>query len=64
MMFACLFQVEVCNAFGDPTKAKAWSKHTQSSDQDKQPAPVDTGSEKVREERSFGSLGHFSTKLF
>ncbi|XP_016898595.1 putative RNA-binding protein 19 isoform X2 [Cynoglossus semilaevis] len=43
--------VEVCNAFGDPTKAKAWSKHTQSSDQDKQPAPVDTGSEKKQKEK-------------
>uniref|UniRef100_A0A4W6GAC2 Probable RNA-binding protein 19 n=1 Tax=Lates calcarifer TaxID=8187 RepID=A0A4W6GAC2_LATCA len=27
--------VEMCKAFGDPTKAKAWSKHTQSSSQDK-----------------------------
>uniref|UniRef100_A0A7N9B1F4 Probable RNA-binding protein 19 n=1 Tax=Mastacembelus armatus TaxID=205130 RepID=A0A7N9B1F4_9TELE len=27
--------VEMCKAFGDPTKAKAWSKHTQSSGQDK-----------------------------
>uniref|UniRef100_A0A3P8WIP7 Probable RNA-binding protein 19 n=1 Tax=Cynoglossus semilaevis TaxID=244447 RepID=A0A3P8WIP7_CYNSE len=45
--------VEVCNAFGDPTKAKAWSKHTQSSDQDKQPAPVDTGSEKLENDQGF-----------
>ncbi|XP_054905016.1 probable RNA-binding protein 19 [Poeciliopsis prolifica] len=27
--------VEMCKAFGDPTKGKAWSKHTQSSEQDK-----------------------------
>lgn len=27
--------VEMCKAFGDPTKGKAWSKHTQSSVQDK-----------------------------
>ncbi|XP_057688957.1 probable RNA-binding protein 19 isoform X1 [Corythoichthys intestinalis] len=27
--------VEMCKAFGDPTKAKAWSKHTQSSEPDK-----------------------------
>uniref|UniRef100_A0A3Q1AU56 Probable RNA-binding protein 19 n=1 Tax=Amphiprion ocellaris TaxID=80972 RepID=A0A3Q1AU56_AMPOC len=31
--------VEMCKAFGDPTKARAWSKHTQSSGQDKPSAP-------------------------
>uniref|UniRef100_A0A3Q3M7Z1 Probable RNA-binding protein 19 n=1 Tax=Mastacembelus armatus TaxID=205130 RepID=A0A3Q3M7Z1_9TELE len=39
--------VEMCKAFGDPTKAKAWSKHTQSSGQDKTSAPPDTDSKKV-----------------
>uniref|UniRef100_A0A3B4YYG9 Probable RNA-binding protein 19 n=1 Tax=Seriola lalandi dorsalis TaxID=1841481 RepID=A0A3B4YYG9_SERLL len=33
--------VEMCKAFGDPTKAKAWSKHTQSSGQDKASAPLE-----------------------
>uniref|UniRef100_A0A3Q3DIG4 Probable RNA-binding protein 19 n=1 Tax=Hippocampus comes TaxID=109280 RepID=A0A3Q3DIG4_HIPCM len=27
--------VEMCKAFGDPTKSKAWSKHTQSSEPEK-----------------------------
>uniref|UniRef100_A0A671YDB7 Probable RNA-binding protein 19 n=1 Tax=Sparus aurata TaxID=8175 RepID=A0A671YDB7_SPAAU len=31
--------VEMCKAFGDPTKAKAWSKHTQSSGPDKPSTP-------------------------
>uniref|UniRef100_A0AAQ6ADV0 RRM domain-containing protein n=1 Tax=Amphiprion ocellaris TaxID=80972 RepID=A0AAQ6ADV0_AMPOC len=39
--------VEMCKAFGDPTKARAWSKHTQSSGQDKPSAPVDTEGKKV-----------------
>uniref|UniRef100_A0A4W6GAS6 Probable RNA-binding protein 19 n=1 Tax=Lates calcarifer TaxID=8187 RepID=A0A4W6GAS6_LATCA len=39
--------VEMCKAFGDPTKAKAWSKHTQSSSQDKPSAPAQTDSKKV-----------------
>uniref|UniRef100_A0A8C4H871 Probable RNA-binding protein 19 n=1 Tax=Dicentrarchus labrax TaxID=13489 RepID=A0A8C4H871_DICLA len=34
--------VEMCKAFGDPTKAKAWSKHTQSSGPDKPSTPADT----------------------
>uniref|UniRef100_A0A8D3ECR7 Probable RNA-binding protein 19 n=1 Tax=Scophthalmus maximus TaxID=52904 RepID=A0A8D3ECR7_SCOMX len=38
--------VEMCKAFGDPTKAKAWSKHTQSSGQDKAPASADTDKNK------------------
>lgn len=25
----------MCKAFGDPTKGKSWSKHTQKSEQDK-----------------------------
>uniref|UniRef100_A0A8D3EA98 Probable RNA-binding protein 19 n=1 Tax=Scophthalmus maximus TaxID=52904 RepID=A0A8D3EA98_SCOMX len=40
--------VEMCKAFGDPTKAKAWSKHTQSSGQDKAPASADTDKNKVQ----------------
>ena len=43
----CLFQVEMCKAFGDPTKAKAWSKHTQRSGQDKPSVTADTDSKKV-----------------
>ncbi|XP_076007167.1 putative RNA-binding protein 19 [Genypterus blacodes] len=38
--------VEMCKAFGDPTKAKAWSKHTQSSSQDKSTGPSDSDSKK------------------
>lgn len=39
--FLLLFsvQVEMCKAFGDPTKSKSWSKHTQKSEQDKPSAP-------------------------
>lgn len=44
-------QVEMCKAFGDPTKGKAWSKHTQSSEQDKPSAAASTDKKKVR--------GHF-----
>uniref|UniRef100_A0A3Q3FAQ9 Probable RNA-binding protein 19 n=1 Tax=Labrus bergylta TaxID=56723 RepID=A0A3Q3FAQ9_9LABR len=33
--------VEMCKAFGDPTKAKAWSKHTQSSGPDKPTTPLE-----------------------
>uniref|UniRef100_A0A8C4NQ19 Probable RNA-binding protein 19 n=1 Tax=Dicentrarchus labrax TaxID=13489 RepID=A0A8C4NQ19_DICLA len=40
--------VEMCKAFGDPTKAKAWSKHTQSSGPDKPSTPADTDSKKVK----------------
>uniref|UniRef100_A0A8D0API7 Probable RNA-binding protein 19 n=1 Tax=Sander lucioperca TaxID=283035 RepID=A0A8D0API7_SANLU len=38
--------VEMCKAFGDPTKAKAWSKHTQSSGPDKPSTPADSDSKK------------------
>uniref|UniRef100_A0A3Q2V758 RNA binding motif protein 19 n=1 Tax=Haplochromis burtoni TaxID=8153 RepID=A0A3Q2V758_HAPBU len=34
--------VEMCKAFGDPSKARAWSKHTQSSGQGKPSALADT----------------------
>uniref|UniRef100_A0AAX7TIN5 RRM domain-containing protein n=1 Tax=Astatotilapia calliptera TaxID=8154 RepID=A0AAX7TIN5_ASTCA len=39
--------VEMCKAFGDPSKARAWSKHTQSSGQGKPSAPADTDGKKV-----------------
>lgn len=39
-----LIQVEMCKAFGDPTKGKAWSKHTQ---QDKPAPPKTTDNTKV-----------------
>uniref|UniRef100_A0A3Q1HRR2 Probable RNA-binding protein 19 n=1 Tax=Anabas testudineus TaxID=64144 RepID=A0A3Q1HRR2_ANATE len=47
--------VEMCKAFGDPTKAKAWSKHSQSSGQDKDSAAPDSDSKKVplEEEQGF-----------
>uniref|UniRef100_A0A3P9MVY9 Probable RNA-binding protein 19 n=1 Tax=Poecilia reticulata TaxID=8081 RepID=A0A3P9MVY9_POERE len=38
--------VEMCKAFGDPTKGKAWSKHTQSSEQDKPSAAASTTDKK------------------
>ncbi|XP_044226899.1 probable RNA-binding protein 19 isoform X1 [Thunnus albacares] len=40
--------VEMCKAFGDPTKAKSWSKHSQSSGPDKPSAPTDTDSKKKK----------------
>ncbi|XP_071369702.1 probable RNA-binding protein 19 isoform X2 [Centroberyx affinis] len=39
--------VEMCKAFGDPTKSKAWSKHTQSSGPGTASAPDDKDSKKV-----------------
>ncbi|XP_019722473.1 putative RNA-binding protein 19 [Hippocampus comes] len=38
--------VEMCKAFGDPTKSKAWSKHTQSSEPEK-PATQTKTAEKL-----------------
>lgn len=43
--------VEMCKAFGDPTKAKAWSKHTQSSGPDKPSTPADTDSKKKKKQK-------------
>ncbi|XP_061842410.1 probable RNA-binding protein 19 [Nerophis lumbriciformis] len=40
--------VEMCKSFGDPTKAKAWSKHTQSSAPDKPSKPTKNDKEKVK----------------
>lgn len=43
--------VEMCKAFGDPTKAKAWSKHTQSSGPDKPSTPADTDTKKKEKQK-------------
>lgn len=43
--------VEMCKAFGDPTKARAWSKHTQSTSRDKPSGPVDTDSKKRKNQK-------------
>ncbi|KAM9359910.1 putative RNA-binding protein 19 [Symphorus nematophorus] len=43
--------VEMCKAFGDPTKARAWSKHTQSSGPDKPSTPADTDSKKKKKQK-------------
>uniref|UniRef100_A0A8C5E0M0 RRM domain-containing protein n=1 Tax=Gouania willdenowi TaxID=441366 RepID=A0A8C5E0M0_GOUWI len=49
--------VEMCKAFGDPTKAKAWSKHSQSSVGDKTTAPVHTeGKKKKKREKQINPL--------
>uniref|UniRef100_A0A672FET2 Probable RNA-binding protein 19 n=1 Tax=Salarias fasciatus TaxID=181472 RepID=A0A672FET2_SALFA len=45
--------VEMCKAFGDPTKAKAWSKHSHSSGQDKPPAPA--ASEDKKDDKNISS---------
>ncbi|KAL7391647.1 hypothetical protein ABVT39_011966 [Epinephelus coioides] len=43
--------VEMCKAFGDPTKAKAWSKHSQSSAPEKPSTPADTDSKKKKKQK-------------
>ncbi|XP_028314134.1 putative RNA-binding protein 19 isoform X2 [Gouania willdenowi] len=49
--------VEMCKAFGDPTKAKAWSKHSQSSVGDKTTAPVHTeGKKKKKREKQINPV--------
>uniref|UniRef100_A0A1A8PDM5 Probable RNA-binding protein 19 n=1 Tax=Nothobranchius rachovii TaxID=451742 RepID=A0A1A8PDM5_9TELE len=50
--------VEMCKAFGDPTKEKAWSKHTQKLEQDKPsapPPPADSKKKKIKKKE--GVLG-------
>ncbi|CAK6966611.1 probable RNA-binding protein 19 isoform X1 [Scomber scombrus] len=48
--------VEMCKAFGDPTKAKSWSKHSQSSGPDKpKSAPTDTDSKKKKQNKETSS---------
>uniref|UniRef100_A0AAX7T6U8 Probable RNA-binding protein 19 n=1 Tax=Astatotilapia calliptera TaxID=8154 RepID=A0AAX7T6U8_ASTCA len=49
--------VEMCKAFGDPSKARAWSKHTQSSGQGKPSAPADTDGKKKQKKESSSILG-------
>ncbi|XP_077572018.1 putative RNA-binding protein 19 [Stigmatopora nigra] len=44
--------VEMCKAFGDPTKAKAWSKHTPSSEPDKPTKPSEPDKKKKKEKKS------------
>ncbi|XP_071369701.1 probable RNA-binding protein 19 isoform X1 [Centroberyx affinis] len=44
--------VEMCKAFGDPTKSKAWSKHTQSSGPGTASAPDDKDSKKKKKEKA------------
>ncbi|KAL6114261.1 rbm19 [Pungitius sinensis] len=48
--------VEMCKAFGDPTKAKTWSKHTQSSGPDK-PAATDNKKKNVQKNETKSTLG-------
>ncbi|KAM3868181.1 putative RNA-binding protein 19 [Diretmus argenteus] len=43
--------VEMCKAFGDPTKAKAWSKHTQSSGTTSGPADSEQKSKKKKKQK-------------
>ncbi|XP_017269132.1 probable RNA-binding protein 19 isoform X2 [Kryptolebias marmoratus] len=43
--------VEMCKAFGDPTKGKSWSKHTQRSEQDKPSAPPTTTDNKKKKKQ-------------
>ncbi|XP_072244102.1 probable RNA-binding protein 19 isoform X2 [Leuresthes tenuis] len=52
--------VEMCKAFGDPTKGKAWSKHTQSSGQDKTsaPAPADIKNKRKQNKETSSALGN------
>uniref|UniRef100_A0A8D0ARE2 Probable RNA-binding protein 19 n=1 Tax=Sander lucioperca TaxID=283035 RepID=A0A8D0ARE2_SANLU len=50
--------VEMCKAFGDPTKAKAWSKHTQSSGPDKPSTPADSDSKKKQKKETDSTLGN------
>ncbi|XP_054630657.1 probable RNA-binding protein 19 [Dunckerocampus dactyliophorus] len=40
--------VEMCKSFGDPTKAKAWSKHTKIPAPDKPSTPTKTGNKKEK----------------
>ncbi|KAL3975876.1 ATF-like basic leucine zipper transcriptional factor [Sarotherodon galilaeus] len=47
--------VEMCKAFGDPSKARAWSKHTQSSGQGKPSAPADTDGKKKKKQKKESS---------
>ncbi|TWW60369.1 RNA-binding protein 19 [Takifugu flavidus] len=53
--------VEICKAFGDPTKAKAWSKHSQVSPTDKpstnlNPAHTDSKKKKKQKKETSSTL--------
>ncbi|XP_056274679.1 probable RNA-binding protein 19 [Pseudoliparis swirei] len=49
--------VETCKAFGDPTKAKAWSKHTQISGPNKSsPSAATVGKKKKETDDKLGNL--------
>ncbi|CAN9513261.1 unnamed protein product [Ophioblennius macclurei] len=47
--------VEMCKAFGDPTKAKAWSKHSHSSGQEKPPATAAPEGKKKNQQKKESS---------
>ncbi|XP_029019699.1 probable RNA-binding protein 19 [Betta splendens] len=49
--------VEMCKAFGDPTKARPWSKHTRTLGQDKTSAPPDSDSKKKQKKETKSTLG-------
>ncbi|XP_061134863.1 probable RNA-binding protein 19 [Syngnathus typhle] len=48
--------VELCKAFGDPTKAKAWSKHTQNSEPDKATTQTETANKKEKDKKESSAL--------
>uniref|UniRef100_A0A8C7ZBB4 Probable RNA-binding protein 19 n=1 Tax=Oryzias sinensis TaxID=183150 RepID=A0A8C7ZBB4_9TELE len=50
--------VEICKAFGDPTKGKAWSKHTQSAAQEKPSGPARTEGKKNEKKDTAIGLGN------
>ncbi|XP_023814266.1 probable RNA-binding protein 19 isoform X2 [Oryzias latipes] len=49
--------VEICKAFGDPTKGKAWSKHTQSAGQEKPSGPAPTEGKKKKNQKKDTAIG-------
>lgn len=51
--------VEMCKAFGDPTKGKAWSKHSQRSEQGKSSAaaPKDSKKKKTGKKEASSTVG-------
>uniref|UniRef100_A0A3P9KUU6 Probable RNA-binding protein 19 n=1 Tax=Oryzias latipes TaxID=8090 RepID=A0A3P9KUU6_ORYLA len=49
--------VEICKAFGDPTKGKAWSKHTQSAGQEKPSGPAPTEGKKKKNQKKDTVIG-------
>uniref|UniRef100_A0A8C5B248 Probable RNA-binding protein 19 n=1 Tax=Gadus morhua TaxID=8049 RepID=A0A8C5B248_GADMO len=54
--------VEMCKAFGDPSKTKAWSKHSQTAAPPAPAAVVDTDSLKLEEEPAFREFVLVHTK--